>query len=308
MLPQLFLSIALLATTIDEAEPARPDHPCLVTVDGARQMPLEAKSVDFHVRNACVAPLRFSISVFSHDALPEAPVSVELPGWYLFHEDVSQSRAFSKKARTWRLPPGDSVRVTWDLIKRDASPRLEPGEYLVVARVLDDEFQLLEIRPFIQLTFVSRTEGERTAYSLDTCLKLVKIVPGCIAVPCDYRVAHTGGRVDFWFGYIEPPAKDWRVLWSAGMVERLLRRRNGREIVWTNQEELAGRTVTIGHVKESGAELLVLDDGWIQYSVSAATAESADLLRRMALAYRWPPLPDCDLPENESEEEWLSEP
>ena len=54
------------------------------------------------------------------------------------------------------------------------------------------------------------------------CERLVRVMPGCIEIPCDYRVVHTGGRIDYEFGYIEPPGGVWRIHWSSGMVANKL--------------------------------------------------------------------------------------
>ena len=135
------------------------------------------------------------------------------------------------------------------------------------------------------------------------CNRLVRIPPGCIEVRCDYRVVHTGGRVDFWFGYIEPADGRWRVNWSAGTVVRLLDGSATNQVISIETETLDGETIKIGRVRHKETDLTVLDSGWIQFSVGADQPKGSELLRSLARNYRLSVDVDCEAPASEVEAE-----
>lgn len=108
---------------------------------------------------------------------------------------------------------------------------------------------------------------------------------GCIDLPCGYRVVRTGGRVDYFLGYIEPPEKNWRVLWSTGMVESGLEPSTKRRVAWVREESVSGRPMRVGRFAEKGAEFLVVRDGLAEFAIPADVPHGLGLLKALAGRY-----------------------
>lgn len=109
---------------------------------------------------------------------------------------------------------------------------------------------------------------------------------GCIDLPCGYRVVRTGGRNDFFLGYIEPAETNWRVLWSTALHGSVLEPSTKRHVAWVREESVAGRPMRVGRFAEKGAEFLVVRDGLAEFAIPADVPHGLGLLKALAGRYR----------------------
>ena len=112
---------------------------------------------------------------------------------------------------------------------------------------------------------------------------------GCIELPADYSVVWDMGRVDVFAGYIEPPEKNWRMRWQAGMWGSLLDAEDGRVVEWTRNATVNGKTITLGVITQHGKSLMVAGNGPLEFSLSTKISNAEALLVAVLSRHRFNP-------------------
>ena len=141
--------------------------------------------------------------------------------------------------------------------------------------------------------FSSKPAEENKGVVTQAKERRVQLAPyATVILPANYKAYRTGGRIDYWFGYIESEDGSFRINYLAGMVESAVK--DEKEFQWLKEEKLSKLSLLYGRKSTKEGDMVAAEIGWTNFTTKIKNDNDIGVFLKIVRTYKQKPCEKCE--------------